>query len=170
MTNLILIGFMGSGKSTIAKCLASLLGLQAVEMDDLVCQKAGAKSVHEVFAQEGEIVWRSLEIEVAKELSDRDGLIIATGGGVVINKIILDYLKLHGGIAIFLRSSFKEIANRLQGDGSRPLFQNKRQAEALYTFRQPLYEAYADLIIDVDGISPDQIASEITTRIEQYGF
>jgi shikimate kinase len=163
--NIILIGFMGSGKSTVAKHLSQLLDIPFLEMDDLVYQKTGAQNMQEVFALGGEILLRETEIAIAKEYAAKKNLIISTGGGVVLNKIILDYFKKEGGKVIFLNASFETIAKRLHKDDSRPLFQDLTSAKKLYDFRLPLYINYADVILDVDTLSIEKIASKIKHQI-----
>ncbi len=159
--NIVLIGFMGSGKSTVAKRLASLLGSKVIEMDQLVYEKTHTQNMHDVFAKGGELLLRETEIAIAKEYAKKDRLIISTGGGVVLNKIILDYFKINGAKIIFLNAQFEQIAQQLEKDDSRPLFNNLSNAKKLYDFRLPLYHQYADEVIDVGSHSADQIASLI---------
>lgn len=159
--NIVLIGFMGSGKSTVAIALSKLLGFATVEMDDLVYQKTSTQNMHEVFALGGEQLLRETEIAIAKEYASKKNLIISAGGGVVLNKIILDYFKKTDGKVVFLNASFETIAKRLEGDDSRPLFKDLTSAQKLYSFRLPLYLNYADEIIDVDSLSTDEIVLKI---------
>ncbi len=159
--NLILIGFMGSGKSSVAKALGRLLNRPWVEMDDLVYQKTNTKNMHEVFEKGGELLLRETEIAIAKEYAAKKDLIISTGGGVVLNKIILDYFKKPGGKVLFLQAPFDTIAKRLEGDDTRPLFKNLESARKLYDFRMPLYMNYADAIVEVDSRSAEEIAQQI---------
>ena len=159
--NIVLIGFMGSGKSSVARALSKLLGISWVEMDELVYQKTNSRNMHEVFAKGGELLLRETEIAIAKEYASEENLIISTGGGVVLNKIILDYFKETGGRVIFLNARFEQIAKQLEGDDSRPLFKDLGNAKKLYDFRLPLYLNYADEIIDVDFRSADEIALKI---------
>jgi shikimate kinase len=154
--NLILIGFMGAGKSTTAKLLSKLLDFQCIEMDELVYEKTRTKNMHEVFLQGGELLLRETEIAIAKEYAPQKNLIVSTGGGIVLNKICLDYFKAAGGKVIFLNAQFGTIAKRLQGDGSRPLFNQTN-----YEFRLPLYFHYADEVIDTDFHSPNEVADKI---------
>jgi len=163
--NIVLIGFMGSGKSTLAKALSKLLGLATVEMDDLVYQKTSTRNMHEVFAKGGELLLRETEIAIAKEYASKKNVVIAAGGGVVLNKIILDYFKATGGKVIFLHARFEHIAKRLEGDEARPLFKDLTSAKKLYDFRLPLYLNYADEILDVNSRSADEIALQIKERI-----
>src|SRR3990167_5099498 len=142
--NIVLIGFMGSGKSTVAKRLAKLLGISWVEMDELVYQKTNTRNMHEVFALGGELLLRETEIAIAKEYASKENLVISTGGGVVLNQIILDYLKEAGGKVIFLNARFEQIVTQLEGDNSRPLVRDLTSTKKLYDFRLPLYLNYAD--------------------------
>jgi len=159
--NIVLIGFMGSGKSTVAKHLSKLLGFKTVEMDEIVYQKTHTRNMNEVFAKGGELLLRETEIAIAKEYASKKNLIISTGGGVVLNKIILDYFKETGGKGFFLNAKFEQIAKRLEGDEGRPLFKDVGSARKLYDFRLPLYLNYADEVIDVGTHSADEIALKI---------
>lgn len=158
---IILIGFMGSGKSSVAKQLGFLLGFPVVEMDDLVCHQTNSSNMHEVFAKGGEILLREMEIAIAKEYAFSQRCIVSTGAGIVMNKIILDYLQKSNGKIFFLNTPFHTIKERLIHDSSRPLFQNISEAESLYCLRQPLYLTYADHIIETEHKSIKDIATEI---------
>ncbi len=160
---IILIGFMGSGKSSVAKKLGELLRLDVLEMDELVLQKTNTRSMDEVFAKGGELLLRETEIDIARAHSQIPNLIISTGGGVVLNKIVLDYLNQSEGKIVFLNASFQTIASRLTQDQDfrRPLFKNIEQAELLFHRRLPLYLSYADQIVDADTKSVEEIAQEI---------
>ncbi|MEI7579426.1 MAG: shikimate kinase [bacterium] len=160
--NIVLIGFMGSGKSTVAKLLAKNLKRNLVSMDEYLLKFTDLKSIEEIFATRGETYFRELEIRTAKELKDQENLIIDCGGGVVMNKIIIDYLKEKGKV-IFLDASLSEIKTRLKDDQKRPLWQ---QAEELFTLRQPLYQAYADLIISTNGETPASVTTKIISKLE----
>lgn len=168
--NIVLIGFMGSGKSTVAKSLSELLGLPWIEMDDLAYQKTKTKNMHELFALGGELLLRETEIAIAKEYASKENLIISTGGGIVLNKITLDYFKRSDGKVIFLNARFDTIIKRLEGDDSRPLFKQRENAKTLYDFRLPLYLNYADEVLDVDSRSIDEIALKIQEMTNRKGY
>jgi shikimate kinase len=158
---IILIGFMGAGKSSVAKKLSHLLKLPILEMDELVFQKTNTKDMHEVFAKGGELLLRETEIAIAQEHVLTNNIIISTGAGVIQNKIILDYLQQPNGKIFFLKANFQTITTRLADDTLRPLFKSTLEAKSLYHFRQPLYEKYADHIVEVDKKSILEIAHEI---------
>lgn len=163
----VLIGFMGSGKSTVAGHLSRSLGLPLLEMDDLVYEKTGTRNMREVFAKGGELLLRETEIAIAKEFAGKTSWIVSAGGGVVLNKIVLDYFKQAGAQVIFLRAKFDTIAKRLEGDTSRPLFKELGSARNIYDFRLPLYAAYADATVDVDGRSAEEIAVQIAEIVQR---
>ena len=98
---IILIGFMGSGKSSVAKKLGPLLKWPILEMDELVLQKTDTKNMPEVFAKGGELLLRETEIAIAKGFASTDDTVISTGAGVVLNKIVLDYFKTPNGKVFF---------------------------------------------------------------------
>lgn len=156
--NIILIGFMGSGKSTVGKALRDLLGFSLVEMDEIVCQKTSSKTMTDLFAKGGEKLLRKTEALVAKDYVDQKRLIISTGGGVVLNPAILDNFKIVGGKVFFLNAPFELIAKRLEKDKTRPLFTNLLNAKAIYKDRLPLYHHYADEIVNITTQSPEELA------------
>ena len=166
---IVLIGFMGSGKSTVAQQLAKMLDISWIEMDEIVYQKTKTRNMHEVFAKGGELLLRETEIGIAKEYAPKENLIISTGGGVVLNKIILDYFKETGGKVIFLNARFEQIVQRLEGDDSRPLWKDLTSLRTLYDFRLPLYLSYADEIMDVGSWSVDEISLKIKEMITKKG-
>ncbi|MCR4277198.1 MAG: shikimate kinase [Candidatus Roizmanbacteria bacterium] len=159
---IILIGFMGSGKTTVAKILAKKLGLEVIEMDDLIINRSG-KSIDQIFKDDGENWFRELESQIAIDQRNKENVVISTGGGVVINAENIKNLKINGKI-IFLKTSFSEIKKRLKNIDDRPLFKNKRSAEKLFKFRQKLYEKNADLIVNTDGRSVEEVAYEIISQ------
>lgn len=168
--NLVLIGFMGAGKSTVAKHLSLQLSLPLVEMDELVYQYTRCKTMDEVFAKGGEILLRETEIAIAKDYASKHPYVLSTGGGVVLNQLALEYLKKKGGKLIFLNTSFHEIIKRLEGDSSRPLFQNAQEAKKLYDFRLPLYLHYADHIVTTDSRSAEEVSFTIQNITRSYGL
>lgn len=158
---------MGTGKTSVAREISVLLSHTCLEMDEEVLEKNNCSDMGEVFAKGGELLLRETEIALAKEYRNKKDVIISTGGGIVMNKIIIDYLKEKNGVVVFLKTSFEEITARIESDNTpRPLFQNSQQAKDLYTFRLPLYTAYADYTISTENKTPREIAEE-TIKIIQ---
>lgn len=159
---IVLIGFMGSGKSTIAALLAKKLEKNLVEMDQIVEQKAGM-SIDKIFATGGEIAFREAEIAVAKELHNKDNCVISTGGGAIMNQIIIEYLR-EKSVIIFLKSKFLTSKKRIKKN-PRILFRDFKKAKELYSVRLPLYRYYADYEIETDEKKPEEIVEEILKQL-----
>jgi len=167
-TNIALIGFMGTGKTAVGKALAEKLQRKFVELDSLIEQKAG-KPITDIFQQEGEIAFRELEIEVAKEVSGGKSLVIACGGGVVLNKINIDRLRQHSRI-VYLTASPAAILSRTDGRDERPLLNVPDQAlriQELLKFRNPFYERAADIEIDTTRLDVESVVEQIIDRLKE---
>ncbi len=167
-SNIALIGFMGTGKSYIGNLLAKKLNKKFVEMDKIIEQRAG-KSIPAIFKDEGEIAFREKEIDTCKYIGTLDNVIIACGGGVILNKINIDYLKQNSFI-VCLESSIDIIFSRIMKDGkeARPLLNKpnpKQIISALLKFRSYFYSAYPDVIINTDGLS-EEIVEKIIKKFE----
>ncbi|SHF60598.1 shikimate kinase [Ornithinibacillus halophilus] len=163
MKTIYLIGFMGSGKTTVGKALHELLQLPFVDTDQWIEEITG-DSIPNIFQLSGEEAFRLLELQAIQELSKA---IIATGGGIVEKEDNIEMMK-QKGIIIYLKTSLKEISQRLQNDNSRPLWQTSiSQREQLYQKRCHLYEKYADKTISTDEKTSYQIAQEIVQRINE---
>lgn len=158
---IILIGFMGSGKTSVAKKLKQLFKLPILEMDEIVFQKTNSTNMHEVFAKGGEALLRETELAISEEHAKINHHIVSTGGGAGLNSDILQNLKGENGRIFFLKASFDVIAERLADDSLRPLFKNSNEAESMYHNRQPIYIKHADHVIDVDDKTLEEIAHEI---------
>jgi shikimate dehydrogenase len=139
----------GCGKSTIGKQLAKITGKEFVDADEKIAQLAG-KSIPEIFAEDGEEVFRSFETKALEELGKRSGLVIATGGGCVTRE--RNYPLLHqNGTIIWLKRDL----DQLPTDG-RPLSQAGSLAN-MYEIRRPMYEAFADHVINNNGTITDTV-------------
>jgi len=162
-TSIALIGFMGTGKTVVGRLLAEKLGKEFIELDALIEKKAG-KSIPEIFRQDGEIRFRELEIDTAREVADKENAVIACGGGIVLNKINIDRLKRTCAI-VCLTASPAVILKRTSGDkDGRPLLavtERALQIKELMKFRRPFYERAAEITINTSGMSPDSVAGRI---------
>ncbi|MBI4187018.1 MAG: shikimate kinase [Chloroflexi bacterium] len=172
-TNIALIGFMGTGKTAVGKALARKLNKKFVEMDALIEHKAG-KPIPDIFRQDGEIAFRELEIEAVKEISRGENLVIACGGGVVLNKINIDRLRT-GSVMVYLTASPGVIMKRTLKDGdTRPLLKvpdMAGQIRELLKFRRPFYERAADIKVNTSRLDVDAVAEQIVSRFrENEGF
>jgi shikimate kinase len=167
-TSIALIGFMGTGKTVVGRLLAERLGKEFLELDALIEQKAG-KTIPEIFQQEGEVAFRELEIEAAKEASQKKNVVIACGGGVVLNKINIDRLK-KDCLIVYLTASPRVILERTASDeNERPLLKSDNRAlvvKELLRFRKPFYERAADITIDTSKLNIDSVVEQIIAKVK----
>ena len=156
-----LTGFMGSGKTTVGKVLADFLGCPFMDLDDLVVKKAG-KSIPDIFAQDGEPAFRQLEAQVLRKTVEKyaeSTAVLALGGGAVLAPASAALLH-EKTVCIYLRATLDTLLARLAGEtAGRPLA-DASLADRLAS-REPIYEETAHVIIDTDGLSPDEVADEI---------
>ncbi|MES0371568.1 MAG: shikimate kinase [Mariprofundaceae bacterium] len=140
----ILVGLMGSGKSSIGRRLAKKLGVELIDLDDYIVEKAG-RTIPEIFAEQGEEAFRDLESEALREVAGREA-VIATGGGAILRAENRELLKEHPPV-IWLKASPKFLAERIDGDSNRPLIaegETRKKLKALAKVRYPLYKDCAD--------------------------
>jgi shikimate kinase len=158
--NIILVGFMGTGKTVTGRVLAEQTGLELLDMDSIIEERAG-RPISDIFATEGEAAFRAMERELAQELSQREGLIISTGGGIVLNPDNLADFE-QNGLIVCLTASPETIFQRLENDTTRPLLSGdkKGQIAGILEARQPLYDAIAHQI-DGDRLDPEERANAI---------
>jgi len=166
--NIVLIGFMGAGKTTIAKLLSEKLRLHQIETDDEIVVRSGFTTVNEIFEKKGEVFFREIEKEVISDFALKTNCIISCGGGAINSQENMNVLKENGNI-MFLSASFKTITGRLQNQQSRPLFADKEKAKNLYQHRLPLYKKYADEIIITDNLTPDEVTELISSKLPKHG-
>jgi len=168
-SNVVLIGFMGTGKTAVGQTLEKRLNRQLIEVDSIIEQMAG-KSISDIFKDEGEIYFRELEIEAIKKAAAWEKQIIACGGGAVLNTINIDRLR-ETGIIVNLAASTETILKRTSRGGStRPLLNVELPAEritALMKFRQPFYDRAADFTVRTSKLSIDTIADKIIDRLKK---
>lgn len=165
--NIVLCGMMGAGKTTVALALAGRTGRKRLDTDEEIVKSHG--KISDIFAQFGEKYFRDLETQTVKELVQADNLIISVGGGLVLRAENVELLKKTGKI-VYLRASLDTLTERLQGDTARPLLQDEKEdlqskIAQLLTARSPIYEQAADLVVDVDSKTPDEIAQELLEKL-----
>ena len=166
ISNVVLIGFMGSGKSAVSMNLARLLSFKCVDSDKLVEIQSG-KSIAALFS-ESESYFRSWEQAVIKGLSKKKNMIVSTGGGVVTHEPSMTLLKQLGPV-IYLRASVDTIYKRTRHNKDRPLLNVDDPMTViteLLSKRAESYEHHADLIIDVDHMSIHEISATIINNYE----
>ena len=164
--NIILVGFMGCGKSSIGRRLAGRLGHEFRDSDDLITARA-AKSITDIFKSEGETGFRERETMELRELLDSQGIVLATGGGAVLreeNREILHRI----GLVVWLHSDPEILFERASRNRKRPLLEveNPRGTfNALLESRIPIYELAADRKVDATGLSHDQTVEALLKAI-----
>lgn len=165
--NIILIGFMGSGKTSVGRQLANSIGYHFKDTDDLIVAKEGME-IPEIFQKYGEALFRNLETTLLLTIiDDLNKTVLSTGGGIPIRDRNVNLLRMMGHV-IYLRTSNSTIVKRLSGDTSRPLLMGENLSERVETLlasRAPIYEEAADIIIDTDDKTVDYIVNEILRRV-----
>lgn len=148
MNNIVLCGFMGSGKTVVGKELAKILGVKFVDTDELIEEEQGV-AIKAIFATHGEDYFRDLEYEMCKKVAEMNGVVVSTGGGAMTFKRNVDAIK-EGSKVVFLDASFDVICDRIGDSSTRPLFQDKKKAKKLYDERKDKYLSAADYVINGD--------------------
>ena len=164
--NVILVGFMGVGKSTGGRLLARRLGRCFVETDDMIVSRDG-RAIPEIFRQDGEEAFRRLEGEAVEALRLKSGEVIATGGGLPCREGRMDALRALGTV-VWLRGTLPELLARAGRGGSRPMLAGRtpEDLEALYRAREPYY-AQAHLTVDTTGLGLDQVVARVLAALRE---
>ena len=144
--NIILCGFMGSGKTTVGLELAKIMGRKFIDIDEMIEREDGI-AIKAIFTVHGEDYFRDLEHECCKKISQFKNCVVSTGGGALTFERNVTALK-QGGKIVFLDSDFDVICQRIGDSKSRPLFQDREKAKALYLERRPKYLSAADYVVD----------------------
>ncbi len=164
--NLVLLGFMGTGKSAVGRILAKRLHRRFVDLDRWVETRAGC-TIAEIFASEGETAFRRLEREAVRDVCTPTGRVVATGGGVVLDPLNLMDLAA-GSRLVCLTATPETILRRIRRHPTRPLLQTPDplgRIQALLQARAPLY-AQIPLQVATDGLRPDAVATQILERLD----
>lgn len=162
------IGFMGAGKTSVARRLARRGSVASVDMDTYI-ERCTGKKVSEIFSEVGEEGFRDIESETLLELANRAPLLVSCGGGVVLkaeNRKILG----EKGFVVYLEVSVDEAAKRIDDVSTRPLFNSFENASRIYQARIPLYEEAADIAIDTTDKDIDTIAWEVEAVLRKEGI
>ncbi|MFH1382538.1 MAG: shikimate kinase [Chloroflexota bacterium] len=168
-SNIALIGFMGTGKTAVGKLLAAKMHRKFIELDAVIEQKAG-KPIPDIFQRDGEIAFRELEIAAAKDIAKEDHVVVACGGGLVLNKINIDRLK-EGAVIVLLTASPEAVLSRTAVDKTtRPLLDVPEMApriRELMAFRKPFYERAADIKINTSKLNIEAVVRRIIKKLEK---
>lgn len=171
--NIVLVGFMGTGKTSVGRELARRLGRDFIDLDDVIEKRAGC-TINEIFRDKGEAHFRELEKAVIREYSRKNKFIIAAGGGAVIFDENVQHLK-QNGLMICLKASADEILNRVKGETHRPLLNPALQGQAVCGPKEKVVEllkkreefyAKADHAIDTNGLSVKEVADRVMELIK----
>lgn len=168
-TLIVLIGPMGSGKTTIGKLLAQQLGYQFFDSDAVIEETTGAR-ISWIFDKEGEVGFRERETNAISELTQANDMVLATGGGAVVTPINRDYLAR--GIVIYLQASVDVQYERTCRDRNRPLLQTenpKQRLQELFDIRHPIYLATADIVVTTGHRSPKKMVEDILYALKDIG-
>lgn len=148
MNNIVLCGFMGSGKTVVGRELAKIMGVKFVDTDELIEKEQGV-AIKAIFATHGEDYFRDLEYEMCKKVAQMKGAVVSTGGGAMTFARNVEAIK-QGSKVVFLDASFDVICDRIGNSTTRPLFQDREKAKRLYDERKDKYLAAADYVVNGD--------------------
>lgn len=165
-----LVGYRGTGKTSVGRILASRWELRLVDTDDEIEKETG-QTIAKLFAQLGEAAFRDLEVKVIEDVTRRPNCVLALGGGAVLREENRNRIGQYGPV-LWLRASVDLIASRLEADvrsgDRRPNLTNlghRHEIVELLEQRRPLYESVATHAFDTDGLNPEQVADAITARL-----
>lgn len=164
--NVILVGFMGAGKSAVGRLLARRLGRCFVETDDLIVAREG-RSIPEIFRADGEERFRQLEAETLEALKLKSGEVIATGGGFPCREGRMEALRALGTV-VWLAGDLGVLLERARRSGGRPMLAGRTEADldALYRARQPFYRQ-AHVTVETGGLGPDQVVARVLAALRE---
>ena len=164
--NIVLIGFMGAGKSTVSTYLSKILASPQVEMDEEIVKKEGM-SINKIFEEYGETYFRNCETNLLIELQKKNNQIISCGGGVALRDENVAEMKKNGKV-VLLTASPEVILERVKDNDDRPLLRGNKNTEFISNMmeqRRPKYEAAADVVVNTDYKTVEEIAEEIVVKL-----
>ncbi len=166
LENLALIGFMGTGKTSVGKLVSEILRFDFLDTDELIEEYTG-RSINEIFAKDGEAAFRALEKKVVEELANKKQTIISTGGGLPTNPDNLTQLKTHA-LVVCLWASPEKIWERVRHQSHRPLLHDadpQKKIRDLLAVREPFYRQ-ADVLVNTGLRSPREVAQQIALQFK----
>jgi len=170
--NIVLIGMRGSGKTTVGKILAQKMGREFIEMDELITRKMGL-TIPEIVEKHGWEKFRDIEEEITGEISGRDNIINASGGGVVTGEKNIIKLK-KSGVLVWLQAGVNTLVSRTGEDTDRPLLVEGRtrweDMEIIFKERKPLYQQAADLTVNTENKTPEEVADLVINLLAVRGY
>lgn len=169
--NLVLTGFMGSGKSSIGRLIARKLGYRFTDTDRIVSREAGV-TIPEIFAREGEASFREWESRALESLKGSKGLVVATGGGIILrerNRTLLNQL----GFVVWLQACEDVLFERVSRNDRRPLLRTANPRETIHRLleeRSPLYAAAAAYVLDTSRLTHEEAARDVISEAKRRGL
>ncbi len=160
--NIYLVGFMGTGKTTVSHALAKSLGFGEIDTDAQIVSQQG-RSIKEIFASEGEGYFRTLETELLRQMQGQEKKVVSCGGGMVLQRENISLMK-ENGLVVLLTAEPETIFARVCQNSGRPLLDGKMDVahiRELLGQRRPYYEEAGELVVRTDGRSPEEISEEI---------
>lgn len=168
-SNVFFIGFMGAGKSSVARRIARAGKIASLDMDKYIVRSQG-KSIPEIFDEGGEELFRAVETDALKQIAEmEEPMIVSCGGGIIQTPENIGILK-NSGIVIHLQVDADEAASRISNTDNRPLFNDIESARKLCDSRLPLYEEAADFTVSTKGKSVGKIASDVMKELRNRGI
>jgi len=165
MNNVILIGMPGSGKSTVAEVYRQKYSELVFDTDEIIEREHG--EINKIFAEHGEQYFRDLETQTLKRVCAEQDCFISVGGGCVLREENVRIMKSDGNKIVYLRTKLSTLVERLKNDTSRPLLKGDTEVrlKKLFNERSAIYERVADITVDTDGLTPEQIFDNILTKL-----
>ena len=164
--NIFLIGFMGAGKSTVARELVEKLGFPLIEMDEQIVKEQGMP-IRAIFETKGEAYFRDLETKLIRSLGGQEPTVVSCGGGVAMRQENVDSMKESGKV-VFLTATPQTIYGRVKDSSDRPILNGHMNVDyiaGLMEKRRPMYEKAADIVVATDGKTKEEIAGEIVQKM-----
>ena len=170
MKNIFLIGYMGTGKSTVAAYMSKEYGMEVLEMDEMIATRENM-SISDIFVKYGEEYFRDIETKLLVEIQSQENKVVSCGGGVVLREQNVEEMR-KGGRIVLLSAEPETILERVKDDNGRPLLQGNKTVEFISEMmgkRREKYEGAADIIVQTDSKQVADICNEIHDKIKEIG-